>query len=45
MRIMKQDKVLRTVVFWFTTACSPVGGNTVAIEYTVNKFGAVICEF
>jgi len=42
---MKQDKVLRTVVFWFTTGCIPVGGNTVAIEYAANKFGAVIYEF
>jgi hypothetical protein len=42
---MKQDKVSITVVFWFTTGCSPVGGNTVASEYTANKFGSVIYEF
>jgi hypothetical protein len=38
---MKQDKVLKTVVFWITAGCSPVGGNTVASEYTATMFGTV----
>ena len=37
---MKYDKALRTVIFWITTVCSPIGGNIIA-----TKFGAVKYEY